>query len=215
MKGPLSVRPKHSCDCRSKSGQAILESFAVILLLCLILFGMIQLVMMVTATEIIQFSADSAVRARAVGLNEFMALKSSVIASSPNAGERSAPYGQSRTSQAGWESARNAGQAFESSHRNVYNDTDDILYFPEYLETLNMGYAQARLNYTRSAHPVNSGNDHQISAPHFTFSGEMIRAVVTQDYPLTMPLFRAFSDSDSIYLRGEAELANHAELYLQ
>src|SRR5690606_30398007 len=96
MKRPLTFRPENPQQTRNKAGQALLESFAVIMLLCLILFGMVQLVMMINATEIIQFSADSAVRSRAVGLNDFMALKSSVIASSPNAGERTAPYARSQ-----------------------------------------------------------------------------------------------------------------------
>lgn len=214
MTGPTVIRPKDSSSLWSKSGQAILESFAVILLLCLILFGVVQLVMMFTATEIIQFSADSSARARAVGLNEFMVRKVNVIASIPNSGERTAPYARSRQSQAAWEAGTNAGEAFESSTRNVRVATDDILYFGEYLETLNQGQARGRLNYERSPYAL-SYSRNQVSHPIITYPRDMIRAVVTQEYPLTMPLFRAFSDDDSIYLRGEAQIANHAELYLE
>lgn len=214
MKRPFSFGPKAGSIRRSKSGQALLESFAVIMLLCLILFGMVQYVMMLTATEIIQFSADSSVRARAVGLNNFMARKVNVIASSPNAGARTAPYAQTTTNQGDWESNRNAGSAFRSSYGNVNGSTDDILYFGQYLETLDEGLARAMLNYQRSPW-AQSPTPYIISHPRFSFAGNMIRAVVTQDYPLTMPLFRAFSDNDSIFIQGEAEFADHAELYLE
>lgn len=186
-----------------------------IMLLSLILFGMVQYVMMLTATEIIQFSADSSVRARAVGLNNFMARKVNVIASSPNAGARTAPSAQTTTNQGDWESNRNAGSAFRSSYGNVNGSTDDILYFPQYLETLDVGRAVALLNYDRSPPLAGPSAPFQISHPRFSFAGNMIRAVVTQDYPLTMPLFRAFSDNDSIFIEAEAEFADHAELYLE
>jgi len=42
------------------------------MLLCLILFGVVQLVLMFKAREIKQFAADASVRARAVGFNPFM-----------------------------------------------------------------------------------------------------------------------------------------------
>jgi hypothetical protein len=199
---------------RSKSGQALLESFGVILLLCLILFGMVQLVLMMTATEMIQFSADSAVRAKAVGLNEFMASKVSVIASIPNSGARTAPNPRPGTSGTDWENQRNAGDAFDLSFRNVRSRSDEIVYFPGYLETLHAGQAMAMLNYERSAYAL-TRNGFEVSHPRFTYLGALVRAEVSQEYPLTMPLFRTFSERNSIRITGSAELAHHAELYLE
>ncbi|MDF3129706.1 hypothetical protein P0Y35_10915 [Kiritimatiellaeota bacterium B1221] len=192
-----------------------METFGVIMLLCLILFGIVQYAMMLTATEIIQFGADSAVRARAVGLNAFMASKANVLATIPNAGERITPYAVSGLSQTTWENANDARSAFYSSTRSRSSTyVDDISNFPIYLGATSAAHADSILSYERSYFHGNNGPN-EIAPPRFTFSGDMIRATVRQAYPLTMPLFRAFSDSDSIDVEQQAELAHHAELFLE
>ncbi|WFB35637.1 pilus assembly protein [Kiritimatiellota bacterium B12222] len=212
MQRPSFHRPEALKPHRSKSGQALLETFGIMMLLCMILFGMIQYVLMLTATEVIQYSADASVRARAVGFNDFMVYKVNRVASIPNAGLMTSPSsaGISNAQTQNWDTL-SAGEAFRrsiaqnpssSQYQNIeYNN------IPLYMDAEHWGQLGGILDYE---------DWDSISRPIYTTtSGDTVGVTVTQDYPLRMPFLRAFTDGNEIHIRQEARLADHSELYLQ
>ncbi len=72
---------------RSRSGQATLETFLVLLLLLLVLFGFLQVALSRGDAEIVHHAAARAARAKAVGFNDWMALKAARVAAIPSSGK--------------------------------------------------------------------------------------------------------------------------------
>lgn len=194
---------------RRKSGQAIIESFGVIMLLCLILFGVVQLVLMYTAREINQYAADASVRARAVGFNRFMVFKVNRVASIANAGPMTTPGRITSGDATAWHTM-NAGQSFFASIRAAPRSRQfaeiEQWTIPLFLGAENHAQLPGILDYrdwSRISSPIYTG------MPGFT-----VGVQVHHDFPLRMPFWRAFSRRDHIRLRAEARLADHADLYL-
>lgn len=221
MKRPTYHRSGDFRDLGRKSGQALLESLGVIILLCLILFATVQYIMMLTATEIIQHSANTSVRARTVGLNRFMVTKVTTLASIPVSGAMIQPNYSTYTppNSHAWNNnpMNTAGNVFTNRiwgrpNRNRFYF--ERLFFGPYLESETLGISRGILEYARSPHSSDD-TDHLVSLPRNLSSGDMIGIRVEQDYPLSMPLFRAFSSEDYIEVRRDAWLADHSEFYLQ
>ncbi|MCF7817144.1 MAG: pilus assembly protein [Kiritimatiellales bacterium] len=76
-----------------KQGSALVESCIVMMLLCLVLFGILQVSYLVAARNVINYTAIATARAAAVGLNDFMLYKVSHYASIPTAGPNRIPGG--------------------------------------------------------------------------------------------------------------------------
>lgn len=213
MKRPVSITrapPNRSGPPSLRSGQALIESFAVIILLCLILFGIVQYVLMLTATEVVQFSADASVRARAVGFNRFMVYKVNRVASIANAGIMRTPERHTLGDAEAWNRLR-AGQSFTASissnpRSSQYHEVEQYT-IPLFLGSENWGRMYGLLDYE---------DWDTVSSPFYTgTAGRSVGVVVRQDFPLRMPLFSAFSRDDFIRIRKEARLADHSDLYLQ
>lgn len=192
-----------------KSGQAILESFGVMMMLCLILFGVVQLVLMYKAREINQYAADASVRARAVGFNRFMVYKVNRVASIANAGNMVTPE-RTQIGNASLWNEMNAGHSFfaaiGSNPRSRQFSEIEQWTIPLYLGAQNHAQLPGILDYEDWS---------SISGPIYTGSpGFTVGVQVHHNYPLRMPLWRAFSSRDHIRLRSEARLADHADLYL-
>lgn len=205
---------------RRKSGQALLESFGIIMLLCLILFGSIQYVLLLTATEVIQYSADSSVRARAVGFNYFMVSKVAGVSSIPNAGAMLRP----RTfvlSDLGWyrrpanrplPPERAFFTAIRSSGRTSQYSTVEFRNIPLFLGSASPSEMFGYLHYEN----WEDDSDSRILEPVYTIADSgNIEVTMSQDFAFRMPLFRAFSDEDEMQIRRQSSLVDHAELYLE
>lgn len=209
MKRPCIHRPIKHPSHSEKSGQALLESFGIIMLLCMILFGMVQYVLMLTATEVVQYSADAAVRARAVGFNRFMVQKVTNVASIPNAGLMTHP--ERMTMGAGYYRGDfNTGVGF---YRAVSENPGSAQYaeierptIPLYLGSESWGRARGLLDYR---------DWETVHAPLYSRQEGLLRVTVIQNYPLRIPMWSAFSRRDEIRIQREARLADHAEHYLQ
>lgn len=202
---PGSLHPPHA----AKSGQAVLESFAVIILLCLILFGMVQLVLMHTAREINQYAADAAVRARTVGFNPFMVFKVSRVASIANAGRLVNPQPVPAGDADSW-NQQSAGESFTralaANPRSRQFAEIEQFTIPLYLGAPTHAHLPGILDYE---------DWDDVASPQYTGSpGTTVGVRSRQSFRLRMPLWQAFSSRDSISLSAEARLADHADLYL-
>lgn len=76
-----------------KHGSAMVESSIVMVLLCLILFGILQVSYLVASHNVINYTAYATARAASVGLNDFMLYKVSHYTSIPVAGPITTPSG--------------------------------------------------------------------------------------------------------------------------
>lgn len=212
MKEPVSTkraeaRNRHRSRC---AGQALLESLGVIILLLFILFGVVQYVMMLTATEVVQYSADASARARAVGFNRFMVYKVNRVASIPNAGLMRTPERRTIGDGDAW-SQLTAGQEYytaigSSPRSSQYHDLEQYN-IPLFLGSENWGRMWGILDYE---------DWDTVSGPIYTgTTGYTVGVTVTQRFPLRMPLVGAFSANDYIRISKNARLADHADLYLE
>jgi len=180
------------------------------MLLCLILFGVVQLVLMFKAREINQFAADASVRARAVGFNSFMVYKVNRVASIANAGRMTTPDRINIGNASLW-NQMSAGESFAASisanpRSRQFSEIEQWT-IPLYLGAQNHAQLPGILDYADWS---------EISGPIYTGTpGYTVGVRVHHDYPLRMPFWRAFSTRDHIRLRAEARLADHADLYLE
>jgi hypothetical protein len=206
---------------RRQEGQALVESCLAVMLICLVFTAVLQVAHVFVAREILGHAAASAARAKAVGFNNWMVTKVARAASIPNAGKLLEPvldYGDPFLEAA--VSSLKPGRLWDwslTAARSTMQAGIELARIPEYLEAPNSMDAAMALDYenwsgehaivTRVDSGVMSGSDGSGYTP-------MIHAVVSQAYPLTIPLHRAFYDADSIDLAGDVTLENHYLLYL-
>ncbi len=109
---------------RARGGQAMLETVLAVLFITLMFLCVFQVAHMVTTKILLDHAAARAARARAVGFNDWMCLKSARVAMIPVAGPRTWP-------------AAEDGDRLESA------------LVPIYMETDNEGMANGILEYER------------------------------------------------------------------
>ena len=78
---------------RTRRGQAMVETVLAVFFITLIFYGLFELSRMITARILVDHAAARAARAKAVGFNDFMCLKSARVALIPVAGKRLWPVG--------------------------------------------------------------------------------------------------------------------------
>ena len=106
-----------------RRGQAMVETMLAVVFVTFILFGLLQLSHLLTARILLDHAAARAARARAVGFNDFMCLKSARVAMIPVAGKMVWP---------------DEGEAFNEASR-----------VPDYLNAENEPLARGILEYER------------------------------------------------------------------
>jgi hypothetical protein len=194
----------------AKDGQSLVESCIVICLIALVFAGLFQISQLFAAREILYHAAARGARAKTVGLNWWMVEKSIRVASIPNAGRLTTPPFQNvdttletmaATLKPGtlWE--RTLGIVPSSLQYNL-----ERARVPEYLYSDNPFQGSYVLDYA---------DWDTISGDHGSGPGDpIIHVRVRQDYPLRIPIHRAFYDDDSVQLEGESYIENHYPLYI-
>lgn len=206
----------------SRSGQAALETFIVVLVVCVLLFGLLQAAVVFSGREVLHHAAARAARARAVGFNDWMAFKAMRVASIPNSGkmlepvftplQASTPFGGNPSPGEAWDAAMTAvpGMSARAALERVR--------VPAYLASDNHARAGYVLNYAEWERGSLRESE-QASA----FGTGTLRYRVEQDFPLTMP-FSSFvfpfartdeTGNGRVAISGEAEAGQHASLYLE
>ncbi len=171
---------------RRARAQAMVESCLVMAVLCLLLFGLFQISRLFVADDVLRYAAARGARARAVGFNEFMILKTVRAATIVNAGEMLEPHVDGGPS---------AQRSLERGRIPLYMGAQEPHELPSILD-----YADWRtISYS-----IYEGGD-----PSF------VECRVRQQFPLRTALHRAFYADDSIPLRGESQMENHYPLYLE
>lgn len=201
---------------RSTAGQALIETCLVMIVVCLILFGLFQLSQLAASREVLDYAAVAGARARAVGFNDFMVHKVVRAAAIPNAGEllepeidrdpaEAARWGTERPGDL-WDYALRAQPvspqyAAESSRIPLYLGAEDWSWLPGILDYEDWD----TVDHTLTEYP----------------GVELVTSRASQETPLRFPMHRAFYDADSVRLRSgndrngdDVILDSHYSLYL-
>lgn len=201
-----------------RNGQSLIESCLALLLLCLIFAGLFQVSQILAAREILSHAAARAARAKTVGFNRWMVTKAVRIATIPNAGRLTEPEFENvdpwlRQAVADlspgdlWSAAlaaRPGSEQFSLERARI----------PEFMDSPNASRAYHTLDYADWDGVDFTVTDITDTGPSPLAS--LIRATVSQDFPLTnsLAVHRAFYAGDTVRLVGTNLLENHYALYL-
>lgn len=200
-------RPLHTRRC----GQSLIESCIVIALIGLIFMGLFQVSLLYAAREILYHAAARGARAKTVGFNKWMVEKTVRVASIPNAGKMVIPGLQSEdltiaemvaTLKPGELWSRVLGATPSSLQYNI-----ERALIPEYMASHNSARARYVLDYE-------NWDSIESTIPGSVGDSSIIHVEVGQDYPVWVPMHRAFYAADTINLNGESYLENHYPLYI-
>lgn len=211
---------------RSLSGQSLIESCLVIAILCLVLFGGIQVSQLYMAEEVLDYAAFCGARARATGLNEFMVEKFIRVASIPVAGRLIQPSYESNPYSIIPETPNKVGGAWNVATRSKARGTQaeiETNAIPLYLNSRNWGEAQGYLNYELDY--LDQWGEKNTSIPFIyvvskimtEFPNGMVEMRVRHLFPLNFPFHHAIPglEGDVKVVEGEALIDNHYPLYLE
>lgn len=201
----------------------MLESIIVILTVCLVLFGLLQVAINYTAQEVLHHAAARAARAKSVGFNDWMVEKAVRVATIPNAGERLEPI-ISDYVDSGIPANATPGEAMDMafSKRPVHSSPSAAIEsarIPEYLSSENYGRSTYILNYEEWERGSITYHVDESFSEHGT-----IRVNVQQLFPQRMPFasylyplagYRDENNVSRIRMQGEAVSGNHSALYLE
>lgn len=169
----------------SRAGQSLIESCLVMIIVCILFFGIFQISQLFAAQEVLQYAAGRGARAKAVGFNRFMVFKTVRVGSIPNAGQLVNPDAP------GGPAVQYAAEAAR---------------IPLYLGGENYGQLRAILDY-------DAWDSVRQSVPYELGDGTL-RMSAEQTMLLRYPLHRLFYAADSLEMKGESTLDSHAPLYL-
>ena len=184
-----------------RSGQALLETLLVLLVLCLMLFGFLQAALAIGGRDILHHAASRAARARAVGFNEWMAEKAARVAAIPVSGRL-------LSDGIGYDAAEDGDlAAFERAR------------IPEYLASENHARAAYVLDYSEWERGSFRFSEH---GPMLAGEGALSYGV-RQDAPLDMPfapMIFPWADLDEegvprVPVEAFGAAGDHSGLYLE
>ncbi len=210
-----------------RSGQAMVESLIVMLVTCVLLFGLLQVAHAFAGREILRHAAARAARARTVGFNYWMCEKVMRVAAIPTSGKMIEPQvdGHFDTALAEAISAKKSGALWDWSIGAVPKSERGELEaarIPNYLASVNDERAEYILDYELwdeiGASGLGGGESSTISDEN------TLTVKVRQNYPLDI-FVRALNDwvgvmaggsegKDHLSLTGEFNIESHFPLYI-
>jgi len=208
-RGHCGVAP---CLCgESQRGQSMIETSLAMFIICLIFFGLFQISQLAAAREILFHAAARGARAKTVGFNRFMVSKAIRVASIPNAGKLTSPdFENVDLALRHMLATRRPGELWDEVLQNANPSSlqEDLerARIPEYMNSANYARANYILDYE-------DWDTISWNIPHNLY-GDVLEVSVSQEYPLRIPLHRAFYAADSVDLTGVSSIENHYPLYL-
>ena len=227
----------------SRSGQSLIESCFVIAILCLVLFGGLQVSQIYVAREVLDHAAVCGARARAVGLNDFMVQKTISVAAIPLAGNLISPRTPSSFLNPYAiepnQGPNQIGRAWNSALFSTPNSTQfqevERGCIPLYLGAATQGQLPGILNYELDywnqygwdTYEYEAGGKnivnkvdliHVVNWQINNYVGEWVQVHLTHQFPLNFAFHRAIpslADSDVLTLTNTIYMDRHYDLYLE
>jgi len=190
--------------------ETLIESCIVTGVICLIFLALFQLSQLFAAKEVLNYAAGRGARARTVGFNRFMVWKTVRVGSIPNAGLMVSP--EFERSEASW-GIGTPSELWDTWHKALTEIPASEQFgieasrVPLYLGADWDSQLPAILDY-------DIWDTVEIPDPVDDTTRATMSQTVRQEYPLRLPMHRAFYDDDNIELSAEASLENHSSLYL-
>jgi hypothetical protein len=204
------MKPQGSDRRRTRSGQTILEACLMVAMASFLLFGVLQVMQLYTAQQVLDHGAFAAARARAVGFNDFMVFKAFRAATIGNAGLIEEPEIDDVSIDPAFWGEVLPGDAYEYALTATPSSPQfaaERSRIPLYMGAWEMGDLPAILDY--------DDWDSLSLLPLSETDPGLVRAEVKQRYRLQFPFHRAYYADDELTMRGEAEIDNHYPLYLE
>ena len=177
---------------RSQRGQALVESVICMLLICLVLFGLLQVFYLYVAQMVFDYASFATARSSSVGFADYLVSRSSRVASIGASGELLYPQ----------EGVASLGDPLSQC-------AFEKIRIPEYLQGISY------LNYEY----WNPGNNDLGSMIYYTdmrsLDGSLETSVTGSNYPLEMPMREAYTSSKSVDIRGTAGVMDYSSDFLQ
>lgn len=203
----------------------MVESCLVMALLCLILFGILQVVYVVAARNVINYSAVATARAASVGMNDFMLTKVKRYTTIPTAGPVITPSGFEKVRPEG-EFAGDMLMNSMSRKKRIRSPLGDYeVGIKEAYHLAGVASHSQLLDYENWQH-----EESRVQGSYIRDGDGLISLTVEQYVPLSLPFARLFfprvkevkaiRDGD-LYFYPAADISatvvieDHAELYLQ
>ncbi len=188
---------------RSRSGErgsTMIEAVICMLIICLILFGLLQIFYITAAQMITDYSAFRAARSETVGFKEEIVEREGRLKAIAASGRMRFPIDMT--------SASNDSYPYSSAVEQFYWERLAIIDYMEMRRTLKYEYWSPDYNVNENystSYTVTSSPQGDTFTAYATFL----------DYPWIMPMRRAFVTDGSLNIEGKAELSRQSTMYLE
>jgi len=208
----------------SRSGQAMLESLLVMMLMLVVFAGVFQFLYLAVARDILDHAAARAARARAVGFNRWMTIKAARVAAIPVSGKMLSPDPPADAGPALLLGARTPGRAWNRALRanpqSAQASLENAL-IPEYMVSPHSIQSRQTLDYEawegNGTHALDIQWDEDNT---FGTRPGTITYTVSRVFDLLVSWgdvargFKTRSDPGTLKLEGEYSIERHYDYYL-
>ena len=198
---------------KGEHGSAILESFLSMILIGMILFGVLQIFMLVVANMVTDYAAFRGARSAAVGFKDEYAVREAMIKVAPVSGTMVMPDIGSYAGYRNTLTEQSILRDFMEDKVSVdYTNWGRTQYFhlnyhcPYYGQPLRGTCPVCGNMFSETSHLSASAND---------FGDMQTFRLSFIDYPLHLPLADWLTGQSSITISGESQLADHASAFLE
>lgn len=194
---------------------SILESFFALFVLMIILFGILQLYQLIMAGMVTEYAAFRAARSSAVGFSDYLVDREARVKAIPVSGAMVQPYS---TKEIG-----SSGNAF-SERRAIERYMEGTRYMDyEYWHSEIAShksyrcpdYGKPLLGGSCSICKATNIDSTNLSISQHVSSDQTRAQISFNNYPMSMPLYEAFSKKGNITITKSAEMTNHASIFLE
>ena len=181
-------------------GSAIIEAVISMLLICLILFGLLQFFYYAAAQMVTDYAAFRAARSRTVGFNDIRVNMEGRMKAISASGRMRVPFDMTQDEVANQSNTSTIGQYYY-----------ERLAIIDYMENVRP------LAYEYWAPQYNTFPDHKttLSFKSSDMGNSFTEKAVFTDYPWIMPFRKAFVTGEKIDIKGESKMSRHSAQYLE
>lgn len=198
MPGRSGFRKKHL-----QRGSSIVEGVIAILLICLILFGLLQVFLLYTAQEFTDYASFRTARSLSVGFNDSLARVEARTRAIPVSGTVLTPSDLKTTSYLDYFTSSTYKQS-DGVYEYYYRLRRAIRHYME-------GYRYMECEYWMGENSYETKLEGKFSRKE----DKVISEVKFSNYPLRLPFAGAFSSDRVQDISSTVELKNHSSVYLE
>ncbi len=197
---------------KNRRNASILESFLAFFILLLMIFGVLQVYRFILAGMVMEYAAFRGARSAAVGFSDYLIQREIQVKAIPVSGAIVEPFRN--------EDESNSTLRYGLEKRSIERYMSGERYMQyEYWHgepVIHSNYKCPDYGKTRSSACGTCG---KFQETNLTYSQRTAGSEVTiqtgfENYPFTMPLYEIFAKDGTLNLTRQAELTNHASVFL-